>query len=49
LIQKARDNFLDRYTDVVKKTGGQIMGAKTLAKRAKVERLRQKEILLKSK
>jgi len=49
LIQKARDNYLDRYVDVVKKTGGQVMGAKTLAKRAKVERLRQKEVLLKSK
>jgi len=39
LIQKAKDNFLDRYSDIVKKSGGQIMGAKHLAKKRKVAKL----------
>jgi len=45
LIQKARENYNDRYSDTVKKTGGQIMGAKHLASKAKL----QKQKLLEAK
>jgi len=44
LIQKAKDNFLDRYSEIVKKTGGQVMGAKHLAAKTKRERAKAKEI-----
>jgi len=44
LIQKARENFLDQYTETVKRTGGQVMGAKHLAAKLKRERTKQKEI-----
>jgi len=43
LIQKARDNYLSRYTETVRRTGGQIMGSKHLAKKAKLERLKISE------
>jgi len=43
LIQKARDNYNSRYAELVKKTGGQIMGPKHIAKKAKLERLKTKE------
>jgi len=43
LIQKARDNYNNRYSELVKKTGGQIMGPKHIAKKAKLERLKAKE------
>jgi len=43
LIQKARDNYNSRYSELVKKTGGQIMGPKHIAKKAKLERLKTKE------
>jgi len=35
LIQKARDNFLGRYSEVVRQTGGQIMGSKHIAAKIK--------------
>jgi len=44
LIQKARENFNDRYSDTVRKTGGQIMGAKHLAAKAKLEKQKAREI-----
>jgi len=43
LIQKARDNFLDRYSDVVKRNGGQVMGAKHNHARIKMEKQKAKE------
>jgi large subunit ribosomal protein L7Ae len=43
LIQKARENYLDRYSDVVKKSGGQVMGAKHVAAKAKLEKQKAKE------
>jgi len=43
LVQKARDNYLDRYSEIVKKSGGQVMGAKHNAAKAKVEKLKAKE------
>jgi len=42
LIQKARENFLDRYSETVKRTGGQVMGAKHLTAKAKRERAKAK-------
>lgn len=44
LIQKARENFNDRYSDTVRKTGGQIMGAKHLAAKAKLEKQKAREL-----
>jgi large subunit ribosomal protein L7Ae len=44
LIQKARENYLDRYSETVKRTGGQVMGAKHLAAKTKRERTKAKEI-----
>jgi large subunit ribosomal protein L7Ae len=35
LVQKARDNFLGRYTELVRQTGGQVMGIKHLHAKAK--------------
>jgi len=43
LIQRARDNFNNRYSDIVKRTGGQIMGSKHIAKKAKFERIKASE------
>jgi large subunit ribosomal protein L7Ae len=43
LVQKARDNYNDRYSDIVKRTGGQVMGAKHIASAAKLERQKAKE------
>jgi len=43
LIQKARDNFLDRYADVVKRSGGQVMGAKHVHAKVKLEKQKAKE------
>jgi len=43
LIQKARDNYNDRYSEMVRKTGGQIMGSKHIAKKAKLEKEKAKE------
>lgn len=43
LVAKARDNYLDRYSEVIKKTGGQIMGAKHNAAKAKIEKAKAKE------
>jgi len=43
LVQKARDNYLDRYSDIVKKSGGQVMGAKHNAAKSKIEKLKAKE------
>jgi len=43
LIQKARDNYLSRYTEIVRRTGGQIMGSKHVAKRAKIEKIKLSE------
>jgi len=43
LIQKARENYLDKYSDNVRHSGGQVMGAKHLAQKAKIERRRAKE------
>jgi len=44
LIQKARENFNDRYLDTVRKTGGQVMGAKHLAAKAKLEKQKAREL-----
>jgi len=44
LIQKARENFNDRYSDVVKKSGGQVMGAKHMAAKLKLEKQKQREM-----
>lgn len=44
LIAKARDHYLDRYTEIVKKSGGQVMGAKHNAAKLKVERAKAKEV-----
>jgi len=35
LVVKARDNFLGRYSELVRQTGGQIMGSKHLQAKAK--------------
>jgi large subunit ribosomal protein L7Ae len=43
LVQKARDNYNNRYSEIVKKTGGQIMGPKHVAKKIKIEKLKAKE------
>jgi len=43
LVQKALDNYNSRYSDTVKRTGGQIMGAKHLAAKAKLEKQKAKE------
>jgi len=43
LVQKARDNYNSRYSDIVRKTGGQIMGSKHMAKKSKLERIKAKE------
>jgi large subunit ribosomal protein L7Ae len=43
LVAKARDNYLDRYTEIVKRSGGQVMGAKHNAAKAKVEKAKAKE------
>jgi len=44
LIQKARENYNDKYSDVVRLTGGQVMGAKHLATRVKLDRAKAKEL-----
>jgi len=44
LIQKARENYNDRYSDVVRKSGGQIMGAKHLAAKTKLEKQKAREM-----
>jgi len=49
LVQKARDNYNDRYSDVVKKSGGQIMGAKHVAAKAKLEKQKAKEVKITKK
>jgi len=43
LIQKARENYNDKYSDTVKKSGGQVMGAKHLATKARLEKQRARE------
>jgi len=43
LVQKARDNYLDRYSEIVKRSGGQVMGAKHNATKSKIEKLKAKE------
>jgi len=43
LIQKARENFLDRYSETVKRSGGQVMGAKHRANRARIEKALRNE------
>jgi len=47
LVQKARDNYNNRYSDIIKKTGGQIMGPKHIAKKRKLEKIKAKEALVK--
>jgi len=42
-IQKARDNYNNRYSEIVKKSGGQIMGPKHVARKIKNEKLKAKE------
>jgi len=49
LVQKARDNYNDRYSDIVKKSGGQIMGAKHVAAKAKLEKQKAKEVKITKK
>jgi len=44
LIERARENYLDRYSDAVKRTGGQVMGAKHQAAKLKRERTKAKEL-----
>jgi large subunit ribosomal protein L7Ae len=41
LVQVARDNFLSRYSELVKATGGQVMGSKHNAAKAKEERAKK--------
>jgi len=41
LVQVARDNFNSRYSELVKTTGGQIMGAKHNHAKAKEEKARR--------
>jgi len=41
LVQVARDNFNSRYSELVKTTGGQIMGAKHNQSKAKEEKARR--------
>jgi large subunit ribosomal protein L7Ae len=43
LVAKARDNYLDRYSEIVKRSGGQVMGAKHNAAKAKIEKAKAKE------
>lgn len=43
LVQKALDNYNSRYSETVRRSGGQIMGAKHLAAKAKVEKQKAKE------
>jgi len=43
LVQKALDNYNSRYSETVKRTGGQIMGAKHLAAKTKLEKQKAKE------
>lgn len=40
LITKARDNYNNRYADHVRQTGGQVMGSKHIAAKAKEEKAR---------
>eukprot|EP01120_Amphizonella_sp_Union-15-10_P017336 TRINITY_DN95_c0_g1_i2.p1 TRINITY_DN95_c0_g1~~TRINITY_DN95_c0_g1_i2.p1 ORF type:complete len:271 (-),score=59.53 TRINITY_DN95_c0_g1_i2:48-860(-) len=42
LVQVARDQFLDKYPDSIKKTGGNFLGRTVLQQRAKVERIKKK-------
>jgi len=44
LIQKGRDNYLGRYQENIKATGGQIMGPKHNAQKAKEHRARLAEV-----
>jgi len=46
LVEKARDNYINRYVEIVKQTGGQLMGPKHMAKKTKEEKRRQKEVKL---
>jgi len=43
LVQKALDNYNSRYSETVKRTGGQIMGDKHHAAKAKLEKQKAKE------
>jgi len=40
LVTKARDNYNNRYAEHVRQTGGQVMGVKHLAAKAKEEKAR---------
>ena len=44
LLDAVKTNFADRYDEVRKRWGGGIMGPKTQAARAKMEKIKAKEI-----
>jgi len=39
LVSKARDNFLSRYSELSRGTGGQVMGSKHMAAKAKADKI----------
>jgi len=45
LCEKAKDIFNNRYSELVKTTGGQVMGQKHLAKKAILEKKRRQEVV----
>lgn len=44
LVDAVKTNYNDRFEEIRKKWGGGIMGVKTQAAKAKVDKLRQKEL-----
>lgn len=44
LVEAVRTNYNERFEEIRKKWGGGVMGVKAQAARAKLEKLRQKEL-----
>ena len=44
LVDAVKTNYNDRFDEIRKKWGGGVMGVKTQAAKAKLERLKQKEM-----
>ena len=44
LVEAVKTNYNERFEEIRKKWGGGVMGVKTLAAKAKIEKLRQREM-----
>lgn len=44
LVESVKTNYNERFEEIRKKWGGGIMGVKTQAAKAKIEKLKQKEL-----